>query len=92
MERVVSQSGQVVERQAAEGVPMERAMRSHEMLLKLVNRKGAGVVKDAVAKALQEFLQGGGSSSRPGEEGENEASRQGVGQSSAGATSAAGSI
>lgn len=54
--KVLDASGAVVERRTGEVISAERAMKTNEMLLKLVNRKGVALVRERVAQLLPEIL------------------------------------
>lgn len=71
----LDKDGNVVEQESESGVSAEQAMRSHEMLLKLVNRKAVGHIKEVSSKALEEFL-------RPAAGSESEISQEEKGTSS----------
>ena len=53
-DKVVAEDGSIVER-AAGVVPAERAMRTNEMFLKLVNKKGVPLVQEKILQVLREL-------------------------------------
>jgi len=55
-ERTLTQDGKVVDKSVDTPISTDRVMRSHEMLLKLVNRKGVPLVKEKVRLVVEEFL------------------------------------
>lgn len=56
-EKTLNKDGEVIDKPAATDIPAEQAMRSHEMLLKLVNRKASPHIQEAVVKTFREFLE-----------------------------------